>query len=69
MSAPEEGVVLDDESEPAVPSTADPAIDDALQSLRDLQSAPLSEHHDRLARAHETLHIALERSGDEPVPG
>ena len=33
-----------------VPTTGDPAIDDALQGLHDLPSTPLSEHHDRLAR-------------------
>ena len=51
------------------PSTGDPAIDDALQGLHDLQFSPLAEHHDRLAQVHETLHVALERSGDEPGAG
>ncbi len=49
-----------------MPATGDPAIDDALQSLKDLPSTPLAEHPDRLARVHESLHVALERSGDEP---
>ena len=66
MSAPEQGVAADDPDEAVAPSTGDPAIDEALQNLRDLPSTPLAEHHDRLARAHETLHAALERSGNEP---
>ena len=49
-----------------MPSTGDPTIDDALQDLHDLPSTPLAEHHDRLAQAHEALHAALERSGDQP---
>jgi hypothetical protein len=66
MSGPEEGPVAPDPHAPAVPTTGDPAIDDALQGLRDLPSIPLSDHHDRLAQVHEELHAALERSGDEP---
>ena len=66
MSEPEEGAGTPDPPAPAAPTTGDPAIDDALQGLRDLPSIPLSEHHDRLAQAHEALHTALERSGDEP---
>jgi hypothetical protein len=70
MTAPEEGVaVADDPGQPAAPATGVPAIDDALQSLPGLQSTPLAEHHDRLARAHEALHVALERSGEEPDSG
>ena len=68
MSAPEQDVAADDPGTVAAPSTGDPAIDEALQGLRDLPSTPLAEHHDRLAQAHETLHTALERSGDEPEP-
>jgi hypothetical protein len=65
IETPHEGVV-DGPDAAAVPSTGDPTIDDALQSLNDLPSTPLAEHHDRLARVHEALHVALERSGDEP---
>ena len=68
MSAPEQGVAADDPGGAAAPSTGDPAIDEAMQGLRDLPSTALAEHHDRLAHAHETLHAALERSGDEPEP-
>ncbi len=42
-------------------ATGDPAIDAALADLDDLDEAAVSEHHDRLARAHETLHAALDR--------
>ena len=43
-------------SDPAAspPQTGHAAIDDALLGLADLTSAPLSDHHDRLAKAHET---------------
>ena len=68
MSGPEEGAVVDEPKAAALPSTGDPTIDDALQDLHDLPSTPLAEHHDRLARAHEALHVALERSGDEADP-
>lgn len=68
MNAPEEGGIAPDPRATEVPTTGDPAIDDALQGLRDLPSVPLGEHHDRLARVHEALHAALERSGDEPEP-
>ena len=43
------------------PSTGDAEIDRALSELTDLPSAPLSEHHDRLAAVHEVLHRALDR--------
>jgi hypothetical protein len=69
VNTPQEGVAVDEPDDAAVPSTGDLTIDEALQSLQDLPSTPLAEHHDRLARAHEALHIALERSGDEPNPG
>ena len=35
------------------PPTGNATIDDALLGLADLASAPLSDHHDRLAKAHE----------------
>ena len=65
MSAPAEDSAADDLA--AAPSTGDPAIDDALRGLRDLPSVPLAEHSERLARAHEALHAALERSGNDPA--
>lgn len=42
-----------------VPATGEPQVDRALESLQGIESAPLSEHHDRLARVHEELHAAL----------
>jgi hypothetical protein len=48
----------------APPETGDPEIDRALAGLADLPDAPLSEHHDRLASAHEVLHRALDRTDD-----
>ena len=68
MTTPEEGVAVDPDLT-AVPSTGNPTIDEALQGLQDLPVKPLAEHHDRLAGAHEALHVALERPGDEPDPG
>ena len=47
------------------PQTGHAAIDDALLGLADLTSAPLSDHHDRLAKAHETLHEALDRPNEQ----
>lgn len=46
------------------PETGDAEIDGALAQLADLGSMPLGEHHDRLARAHEVLHSALDRTDD-----
>jgi hypothetical protein len=50
-----------DEPGPAIPRTGEPEVDRALESLQGLESAPLDEHHDRLARVHEDLHRALNR--------
>ena len=47
------------------PATGNAVLDDALLGLADLASAPLSDHHDRLAKAHETLHEALDRPEDQ----
>jgi hypothetical protein len=67
VTTPEQGAVPDP-SATDMPATGEPVIDAALQSLQDLPTIPLAEHHDRLAQAHEALHAALERSGDEPEP-
>jgi hypothetical protein len=68
VSTPGEGAAAPDPPATDMPTTGDPAIDGALQGLRDLPSIPLDGHHDRLAQAHEALHAALERSGNEPEP-
>jgi hypothetical protein len=36
-----------------------------LLGLADLASAPLSDHHDRLAKAHEALHETLDPPEDQ----
>ena len=46
-------------------ATGHATIDDAMRALVDLGSVPLSDHHDRLAKAHETLHEALDRPEDQ----
>jgi hypothetical protein len=53
--------------------TGNAVVDEALLGLADLTSAPLPEHHDRLAKAHEVLQDTLDRgdgdrSGDA-APG
>jgi hypothetical protein len=54
----------------APPVTGDAAVDEALAGLAELDEVPLTEHHDRLARAHEVLRMALEAgSGGEPPTG
>jgi hypothetical protein len=52
------GVDAGDRPDP--PVTGDVAVDEALRSLADLDSAPLHAHHDDLARTHEALQAALE---------
>jgi hypothetical protein len=49
---------------PSRPGTGDSAVDHALRGLADLDSAPLAEHHDRLAKVHEVLQEALDRTDD-----
>lgn len=51
------------------PRTGIAAVDDALLGLADLGSAPLAEHHDRLARAHEVLQAALDQGDDNQTDG
>ena len=55
----------DDPNIASSPQTGHPAVDDALVGLADLASAPLAEHHDRLAKAHEVLQEALDRTDDD----
>jgi hypothetical protein len=47
------------------PQTGHPTVDDALSGLAEVASAPLSEHHDRLARVHATLQEALDRPDED----
>ena len=49
--------------------TGDPEIDYALDQLDDLSDRSVSEHHDHLARAHETLHAALNRTDQQAESG
>jgi hypothetical protein len=49
---------------PSRPDSGDPAVDHALRGLADLDSAPVAEHHDRLAKVHEALQEALDRTDD-----
>lgn len=67
MTELNQGQSEDLESDPATdpPQTGHAAIDDALLGLADLTSAPLSDHHDRLAKAHEVLHEALDRPNEQ----
>jgi hypothetical protein len=51
------------------PQTGNAAVDDALLGLTDLAQAPLAEHHDRLAKAHEALQEALDRDDDDRRDG
>jgi hypothetical protein len=51
------------------PQTGNAAVDDALSELMDLAEAPLPEHHDRLAKAHEVLQEALDRGDDDRGDG
>ncbi len=50
---------------PSPPSTGHPAVDDALEELANLGSAPLDQHHDQLAKAQEVLQETLNRGDDE----
>jgi hypothetical protein len=61
--------VEDSDSPISPPQTGNDAVDDALLGLADLESAPLAEHHDRLARAHKELQEALDREDDGPADG
>jgi hypothetical protein len=67
MTAPEREHLDDREPDSATsPSqTGHAAIDDALGGLADLASAPLADHHDRLANAHEVLDAALHRPDNQ----
>ena len=67
MTEPEQDQLDDREPDPLTSSsqTGHAAIDDALSGLADLASAPLADHHDRLAKAHEVLDDALHRPDNQ----
>jgi hypothetical protein len=67
MTEPERGQLDDLEPDPGTspPQTGHAQIDDALRGLADLASAPLADHHDRLARGHEVLDEALHRPDNQ----
>ena len=69
MTERDDAQVEDSDSPISPPQTGNDAVDDALLGLADLESAPLAEHHDRLARAHKELQEALDREGDGPADG
>jgi len=57
--------VTEPNEETSPPPTGNATIDEALLGLADVASAPLSDHHDRLAKAHEVLHDALDPPEDQ----
>jgi hypothetical protein len=63
MTEPHQGQLDDLEPGPGTspPQTGHAQIDDALRGLADLASAPVADHHDRLAKAHEVVDEALHR--------
>jgi hypothetical protein len=63
MTEPDQGQLDDLEPDPGInpPQTGHTQIDDALRGLADLASAPLADHHDRLAKTHEVVDEALHR--------
>jgi hypothetical protein len=67
VADPHEGQAADLAPDPGTspPRTGHAAVDDALHELADLGSAPLADHHDRLAKAHEALHEALDRPDNQ----
>jgi len=71
VTEPYDGETADLAPDPATspPRTGHAAVDDALHELADLESAPLADHHDRLAKAHEALHEALDRPDNQRDDG
>ena len=67
MTEPDQGQLDDLEPDPGInpPQTGHAQIDDALRGLADLDSAPLADHHDRLAKAHEVVDEALHRPDNQ----
>ena len=71
MTEPYDGQAADLAPDPGTspPRTGHAAVDDALHELADLESAPLADHHDRLAKAHEALHEALDHPDNQRDDG
>lgn len=71
MTEPDQGQVDDPAHDPGInpPLTGHAAVNEALRGLADLGSTPLADHHDRLAKAHEALHEALDRPDDQRADG
>jgi hypothetical protein len=67
VTEPDEGEVGDLAADPGTSPqpTGHPTVDDALRELANLWSAPLADHHDRLAKAHEALQEALDRPDNQ----
>jgi hypothetical protein len=65
MNGQRQGEFEDVEPASIPPQTGNPAVDDALLELADLPSAPLEEHHDRLANVHAALQEALDRPDED----
>ena len=65
MTAQEPSPLHNPEPLSSPPQTGIDTVDDALLRLADLASAPLGEHHDRLAKVHEVLQAALDQRDDD----
>ena len=68
MTERDDDQVYDPDPTPSPPDTGQPPVDDALRGLADLSSAHLAEHHDRLAKVHEALQEALDRTDSDRAP-
>lgn len=68
MTERDDNQLYESDPTPSRPDTGDPAVDHALRGLADLDSAPLAEHHDRLAKIHEVLREALDRTDSDRAP-
>jgi hypothetical protein len=71
VTEPDQGQVDDPAHDPGTspPLTGHAAVNEALRGLADLGSTPLADHHDRLAKAQETLQEALDRPDNQRDEG
>jgi hypothetical protein len=65
MTEQSRGDFVDTEPTADSPETGNPAVNEALLGLAGLASAPLEEHHDRLAEVHAALQDALDRPDED----